>query len=267
MFCHSWCFVRPYETKIVKEFQTAPFEHIRKFWSNAPSWPQKLRNKYCRLYALSFATMIFYGLNAKPQPNREKYGWTCQQCGKRTHKSKQLTHEMMFKLLSKGIVAKKTYQKVCEERHTNFDESKFSARYVNVHSQSFSSARFRSSQKQKARWVLLFRIFVLSLCFQNSPTPSLLSVTLFTHFAVSRARTRLTLNVHSRSFSFHIFVQVKNRRLIGYWYFALLCFDCAFKIRQHQVGFLCLCLLILLFFVHEHDCHSFLQKENLEWKE
>ena len=66
--------------------------------------------------------MIFHGLNAKPQPNQEKYGCTCQQCGKRTHKSKQLTHEMMFKLLSKGIVAKKTYQKVCEECHTNFDE-------------------------------------------------------------------------------------------------------------------------------------------------
>ena len=112
MFCHSWCLVRPYETKIVKEFQTAPTEHIRKFWSNESSWPQKLRNKYCQLYALSFATMIFYGLSAKPQPNREKYGWTRQQRGKRTHKSKQLTHGMMFKLLSKGIVAKKTYQKV-----------------------------------------------------------------------------------------------------------------------------------------------------------
>ena len=57
--------------------------------------------------------MIFYGLNAKPQTNREKYGWTCQQCGKRTHKSKQLTHEMMFKLLSKGIVAKTRGYTVC----------------------------------------------------------------------------------------------------------------------------------------------------------
>ena len=57
--------------------------------------------------------MIFYGLNAKPQPDREKYGWTCQKCGKRTHKSKQLTHEMMIKLLSKGIVAKTRGYIVC----------------------------------------------------------------------------------------------------------------------------------------------------------